>query len=319
MVNDRRAAIKKLKKLVFAPKAEIETFRQKIEDEFTEVFLPNRVELEEKMIGGIPCAILSPTIYASERVMIYIHGGSFIGGSRASWRSFCASLANATSTKIILPEIRLAPKFPYPAALDDIKNVFKILYADEADILIGADGSGASIAMGLVLSLKDKPRQRIKEIVLFSPWLDFSDDAPIFKEKKLKDEVITADAIRRTGNMYTYSSNLTNPLVSPIYMQPSMMEDFPEIYIQMGEKEIIMSEVERFCNLLHQNNVKYTLDVEPGMMHMFQMADEYLNEAHLAIERIGKHIRLHNRNDDEEFSNRENPTMHKTQDDKQGN
>ena len=300
MVNDRRAAIKKLKKLVFAPKAEIEAFRQKIEDEFTEVFLPNRVEREEKLICGIPCDILSPMIYAKERVMIYIHGGSFIGGSRASWRSFCASLANATSTKIILPEIRLAPKFPYPAALDDIKNVFKTIYADDTDILLGADGSGASIAMGLVLSLKDKARQRIKEIVLFSPWLDFSDDAPIFKVKKLKDEVITADAIRRTGNMYTYSSNLTNPLVSPLYMQPSMMDDFPEVYIQMGEKEIIMSEVERFCKLLRENNVKHTLDIEPDMMHMFQMADEYLNEAHLAIERVGKHIRLHNRADEEE-------------------
>ena len=129
MVNDRHAAIKKLKKLVFTPKAEIETFRQKIEDEFTEVFLPNRVEREEKLICGIPCDVLSPIVYAKERVMIYIHGGSFIGGSRASWRSFCASIANATSTKVILPEIRLAPKFPFPAALDDIKNIFKTIHA----------------------------------------------------------------------------------------------------------------------------------------------------------------------------------------------
>ena len=300
MVNNRHAAIKKLKKLVFTPKAEIETFRQKIEEEFTEVFLPNRVEREEKLICGIPCDVLSPMVYATERVMIYIHGGSFIGGSRASWRSFCASLANATSTKIILPEIRLAPKFPFPAALDDIKNIFKTIYSDGPEILLGADGSGASIALGLILSLSDKARQRIKETILFSPWLDFSDSAPIFQIKKLRDEIITADAIKRTGNMYTYSSNLTNPLVSPLYMKSPMMINFPEIYIQMGEKEMIMSETERFCSLLHENNVKYTLDIEPGMMHMFQMADEYLNEAHLAIDRVGKHVRLHNREEEEE-------------------
>ncbi|MCR4939731.1 MAG: alpha/beta hydrolase [Treponemataceae bacterium] len=299
MVNDRRAAIKKLKKLVFAPKAEIETFRKKIEEEFTEIFLPNRVEREEKDIGGIPCDILSPMVYATDRVMVYIHGGSFIGGSRASWRSFCASLAHASSTKIILPEIRLAPKFPFPAALDDIKDVFKTICVEEPDILIGADGSGASIAMGLLLSLKEKVRERIKEIVLFSPWLDFSDDAPIFKTKKLKDEIITVDAIKRTGNMYTYSSNLSNPLVSPLYMKPSMMGNFPEIYIQMGEKEVITSEAERFCNLLRENNVKYTFDVEKDMMHMFQMADEYLNEAHLAIERVGTHIRIRNEEEEE--------------------
>lgn len=305
MVNNRRAAVKKLKKLVFTPKSEIESFRQKIEDAFAEPFLPNRVEREEKPICSIPCDILSPMVYAHERVMLYIHGGSFIGGSRASWRCFCASLANATSTRTILPEIRLAPKFPFPAALEDAQNIFRVLVQEHKEIIIAADGSGASIALALVLSLKDKPRDCIREVLLFSPWLDISDSAPIYQENSMKDEILTADAMKRTGNMYTYSSNLTNPMVSPQYMKQEMMQNFPELYIQMGEKEMLVTEVERFCRLLRDNNIKHTLDIEPGMMHMFQMADEYLNEAHLAIERIGKHVRLSAREDEEYLEDNE--------------
>ncbi|MCQ2982770.1 MAG: alpha/beta hydrolase [Treponemataceae bacterium] len=291
MADNRSGAIKLLKKLVFTPKSEIESFRATIEQAFYEPFLPQGVECTEEAINGIQCDVLEPQVFASDRVMIYIHGGSFIGGSRKAWRGFVASIANASSTRVILPEIRLAPQFPFPAALEDVKRLIKSLYTENPDIIIAADGSGASIALALALSLKGTARRKIKEIVLLSPWLDFSDEAPIYHDKKLKDEIITPDAMRRTGNMYTYASNMTNPLVSPQYIQPDMLEDFPPVFIQMGEKEIIINEVRRFTAILKAGHVKYTLDVWPNMMHMFQMAHEFLDESHRAIDAIGLHIK----------------------------
>ncbi len=291
MADNRSGAIKLLKKLVFTPKSEIESFRKTIEEAFYEPFLPQGVECTEESINGIQCDVLEPQVFASDRVMLYIHGGSFIGGSRKAWRGFVASIANASSTRVILPEIRLAPQFPFPAALEDVKRVIKFLYTESPDIIIAADGSGASIALALALSLKGSARQKIKEIVLMSPWLDFSDEAPIYHDKKLKDEILSPDAMRRTGNMYTYASNMTNPLVSPQYIQPSMLEEFPPVYIQMGEKEIIINEVRHFAAILKAGHVKYTLDIWPDMMHMFQMAHEYLDESHRAIDTIGLHIK----------------------------
>ena len=291
MANNRRAALKRLKKLVFTPKSEIEQFRANIEKEFSSVFLPNRVEHTEETINGVVCDVLTPEVYASDRVMVYVHGGSFIGGSRKSWRVFCASLAHASSTKIIVPEIRLAPQHPFPAALDDAKLVLKALYAEHPNIIVAGDGSGASIALSLVLSLKEAARNKIHGILLFSPWLDFSEQAPIYHDKKLKDELLSPDAMRRTGNMYTYTSNLTNPLVSPQYILPNMLEGFPNVYIQMGEKEIIINETKKFCMLLRSAHVPFTLDIWPNMMHMFQFADEFLEESHLAIDKVGKFIK----------------------------
>ena len=291
MANNRRAALKRLKKLVFTPKSEIEQFRANIEKEFSSVFLPNRVEHTEETINGVVCDVLTPEVYASDRVMVYVHGGSFIGGSRKSWRVFCASLAHASSTKIIVPEIRLAPQHPFPAALDDVKLVLKALYAEHPNIIVAGDGSGASIALSLVLSLKEAARNKIHGILLFSPWLDFSEQAPIYHDKKLKDELLSPDAMRRTGNMYTYTSNLTNPLVSPQYILPNMLEGFPNVYIQMGEKEIIINETKKFCMLLRSAHVPFTLDIWPNMMHMFQFADEFLEESHLAIDKVGKFIK----------------------------
>ena len=112
---DRKAAVKKLKALVLSPKNEVEAFRSKLEKKFKADFIPNHVERTEKKIGGVKCDILVPEIFASNRIVIYVHGGSFVGGSRDSWRSFCSIFANAVSAKVVVPEFRLAPSYPFPS------------------------------------------------------------------------------------------------------------------------------------------------------------------------------------------------------------
>src|SRR5574344_627434 len=309
MKVDRKAAIKKLRTLVITPKSEIEPFRDKIEETFTTVFLPNHVERSEHDYGGVKCDVLVPEVYSSRRVILYIHGGSFAGGSRDSWRAFCSSLANASSSRVIVPEFRLPPTHVFPASLEDLQTVFRMLFAEEqvsqqlensfADpqIVIAADGSGASLAIALLLKLRDKYRQCIPNIVLLSPWLDFSSDNPIIANKRLCDEVMSGDALHRAVDLYTYAANISNPLVSPLKAPVENFIGFPPVYIQMGEKEILLEQAKQFAELLKEAAVECTLDVWPKMMFMFQMADEYLSESHLAVEKLGNYISARDEDD----------------------
>ena len=91
--NDLKGAIKKLKHLTFTSKSEVSSFRKKMENEFNSFFLPNGVECSTRKYANIDCDILAPEIYASNRIMLYIHGGSFVGGSRTVYKNFCSSLA----------------------------------------------------------------------------------------------------------------------------------------------------------------------------------------------------------------------------------
>jgi acetyl esterase/lipase len=304
MKSNRKEAIKKIKSLVFTPKDEVESFRKKMDSNFSTIFLPNKVERKERNYNGVQCDLLIPEIYASHRVLIYIHGGSFVGGSRESWRGFCSSLANAFSCKVVLPEFRLPPSFPYPAALEDVQTVFRMVKTEEdvsiqmnssdksekPEIMIAADGSGSSIAMALMFSLSEKFRESINKIIFFSPWLDMTSDSLSSTEKKQKDEVFSANDILHAVELYTYSSNVKNPAISALKAGPEMFNSFPEFYIQLGEKELLLSQSEDFVDLLEHAKIKCTLDVVPKMMYMFQMVDEYIPEAHLAIERIAKYI-----------------------------
>ena len=302
ITNDRKGAIKKLKLLSYQPKQTVDSFRRTLEAEFKTIFLPNRVECHEVKHATVTCDILSPEIYASNRVLIYIHGGCFVAGSRASYRSFCSSLASKAFSRVIVPEFRLSPAYPCPAAIEDIQTVFRAVYTEEQvacslnaeegktktpEIIIAADGSGASLACALILNLRDRYRSCIKHLILFSPWLDVSPTSRILTAKKANDEILNADVIRQSASDYTYAANTSSPSVSPLLATDEQLQNFPPTFIQMGEKEILLDDAKAFTKRLIANGNKCTLDIWPDMMFMFQMADEYLHESHLAMDKVG--------------------------------
>ena len=285
---DRKAALKKIRYLVLPHKGEVDAFRSKLERAFKTDFLPNRVDLVERKVGGIRCDIITPELLAAGRTILYIHGGSFVGGSCASWRSFCATLAHASSSRLVVPEFRLAPSHPFPCSVEDIESVFRQTESEGSvkELALAADGSGASLACALLLRMKKEERLAIKKLVLLSPWLDLSPQA--FGGRKIKDEVLTADDMKRAAELYTYSSNLSNPLVSPLKASNEELSSFPETYVQCGDKEALLTSSRYFCERLSSVGVKAVLNVFPGMMFSFQLADEFLTEAHEALERIGQ-------------------------------
>ena len=302
--NDRKAAIKKLKLLTYNSKSNLDSFRQKMEEAYSTVFLPNGVERTEYKYGNIDCDILSPEMYSSNRVMIYIHGGCFSGGSRKTYRAFCSSLATKCYCRVVIPEFRLSPAYPCPAAIEDIQAVFRSLFTEEQiqaslntekgttpklpEIIIAADGSGATIACALLYNLRERYRNCISHVVFFSPWLDLSPGSTIMSSKKISDEVLTLDVFKKSVTDYTYFENTKISSVSPLLADEEQLKGFPPVFIQMGSKEILLEDAKEFIARLRENGNTCELDIWKGMMFMFQMADEYLHESHLALDKVGK-------------------------------
>lgn len=308
--DNRKAAVKKLKLLAYVSKLNISMFRKKIEDAFYTPILPNNVERVEHNYGGVNCDVLSPELYSSKRVMFYIHGGSFVGGSRASYRAFCSVLANRTFSRVVVPEYRLAPTYAFPAAIEDVQASFRALFTEEQiarsldtsidengnkhedfpEFIIAADGAGASIAVAFLLNLRERYRKCIKKVILLSPWLNLSPNSPLFAQKKVQDEVISKEVLQQSADVYTYTSNLENPLVSPLLATPEQLLDFPPTYIQVGGKEILVDDAKEFNSILHACNVESKLDVFPDMMHLFQLAEGLLEASHDALYKIAVQV-----------------------------
>ena len=79
--------------------------------------------------------------------------------------------------------------------------------------------------------------------------------------------------------------------MSPLCALPEKLKGFPPVYIQVGEKEILLRQVIEFRHLAEEAGISCTVDSWPGMMFMFQMADEFLADAQIAIDAIGTLIK----------------------------
>ena len=289
-IQHSKKAIKILKSLVAHPNCDVNDFRKKIDENFSNPFLPNRVQLEHTQINNTACDVLVPEVSSTSDVILYVHGGSFIGGSPQAWRPFCANIAHIACSKLIIPEYRLAPQSPFPAAINDVKAVVKKLYMESKEITIMADGAGASIALGVLFKIKPEFRKQVTSIYLFSPWLNLNQTIEK-KKKKSKDKITTIEALKWSADLYTYSENTKSQYVSPVYATKEELAGFPPVYIQYAENEIIEEDILNFKKIMRRENLQCTLDKQEGMVHMFQFLDEFYEESHLAVEKVAKMIK----------------------------
>lgn len=282
---------KQFKKAAFSAKTSIEELRSEFENIFYSPHIPNHVEVCEKEFKGIPTDILRPEMAVSGRAILYAHGGSFISGSRKSYRSFCASLAHEASSVLYLPEYRLAPEYPFPTALEDVYNVYAKLIETEKintdNLILAGDGAGASLTVSLIHYLKTKKLPLPAFIFLMSPWADLTCADENLNTNRKKDFVFSKESLLRAATLYTYEKNLSNELVSPLL---GSFENFPPLFIQCGGNEILLSDSTRLKQKIESTGGQVELQIYEGLPHLFQALPDNFGDAHLAVEAAGKKI-----------------------------
>lgn len=111
--------------------------------------------------------------------LLYMHGGGFVFGSPETILPTMQCLAKDVGCVIILPAYRLAPEFPFPAALDDnylalnwIHNQAEELHIDPSRIAIGGDSAGGGHAAVLNIAVRERGEFSPVFQILLYPMLD---------------------------------------------------------------------------------------------------------------------------------------------------
>ncbi len=291
MENDIRKLKKQFRKNLFSSKMTTEESRKRYEELLYSPHIPNNVDVSEKELKKIPTDILKPEISVFGRTILYAHGGAFVAGSRKAYRTFCATLANIASANLYLPEYRLSPEYPFPTALEDLYSVYaKMIESEKVQpenlILIG-DGAGAALILSLINYLKDKKLPTPAMLVLISPWADISCENENLRINRKKDFMLSREALYNAANLYTYEDNLKNKLVSPMFAN---FKGFPKTIIQCGGNEILLSDAQELELKYEEDESPCELTVYENMPHLFQALPDYFEQAHLAVEKIGRDI-----------------------------
>ena len=138
--------------------------RQKIQRRFPKVVFGDHAA-GDIAIESV-CAVDSPT-----RVILYLHGGAYFMGSPASFRNRAMRLSYRCQAEVYVPDYRLAPEHPYPAALDDALAAWKLVRSLRANapIFVAGESYGGNRVANMARKLQESHGVGQNGAILISP------------------------------------------------------------------------------------------------------------------------------------------------------
>ncbi len=251
--------------------------------------VPKDVIIEGLNVVDIPAEWISVPGAIKDKVYLNLFGGGYVLGTLKSRRWIPYLVSRATNFRCLNIEYRLAPEYPFPAALDDSVTSYKWLLSknyDPSDIIIGGQSAGGGLAIATLLKLKELHLPYPKGAILMSPWADLTGKAKSLEYNK-KYEPEMSKGIVNMAKLYAQNEPFENPLISPVFAD---LKGFPPLLIQAGSIEALLDDSLKLAENAKSAGVAATLDVFDNMTHVFQNFGDDLPESIKAFENVANFI-----------------------------
>jgi epsilon-lactone hydrolase len=238
-------------------------------------FLGAPVPWRETTLAGLPCieAGAGPTL-------LWFHGGAYVQGSRHTHRKMAQALALHGGCRVLVPDYRLAPEHPFPAAAEDALACWQALGEPAA---IGGDSSGGGLAFALLHMIGTGPRPAC--VVAFSPWADMTLQGPTLTTNADADPMLPAARMAEIRDIVLAGADPRDPRASPVF---AAFPDPPPALILAGTTEIVLGDAETLAR-----NTGAILTLRPDHPHVWPIFHRWLPEADAALAETGAFLRAH--------------------------
>ena len=255
--------------------------------------VPADVTTSSGSLGGIPVINVEAAGADPAKIIFYLHGGAYAIGTAASSVGLASDLARRAGTRLVTVEYRLAPEHPYPAAIDDAVAAYRGLLDSglpASAVAIAGESAGAGLAAATLVALKQVGLPQPTGAVLMSPWADLTLSGESIHSKATVDPALTPDGLRRRAVDYVADGDRTVDLVSPVFAD---LTELPPLLIQAGSHEILLGDATALAARAAAADVAVTLEVTPGVPHVFQGFAAILEEGDAALTSAGEFLRAH--------------------------
>jgi epsilon-lactone hydrolase len=237
-------------------------------------------------IDTITADWISAGVPVPNRTLLYLHGGAYALGSQVAYRGFGSRMASACRARVLVPDYRLAPEHPFPAALEDALQVYDWLSkrVPPEQILLAGDSAGGGLAVATLAALRDRGRALPRCAVLYSPWTDLACTGQSHRPGAVDDPFFTADGVRALGRMYA-GDQITDPRASPLHAD---LAGLPPMQVFAGTREILLDDSTRLVDKAKKAGVDAQLVIGQGLIHAWPAYD--LPESRACLELTGQFV-----------------------------
>lgn len=244
--------------------------------------------LVEPRTGGY---LLTPPNTEGSRIGLFLHGGGYVYGSLRSHGATVAEIARAARCPMFFVDYRRAPEHPYPAALDDAVAAYRGLLAagsTASDVVFTGDSAGGGLVLTTLLKLRDLGLPLPAAAACVSPWTDLTGSGESYRTLADDDPMISQNIVALVTESYLAGADPTTPYASPLYGD---LAGLPPVLIQVGSREVLLSDAVRFVDALSRAGSAGELEVWPGMVHVWHLHHTRLAKAREGVARLGGWLR----------------------------
>ncbi len=274
--NEQSVSLISLKKLMSITRSFQVAELSKIRVPFLGIISPLTPNLDFKLIkvNNIDIFIIHPTnlIVKPINIALYIHGGGFVSGDFAGFRSFINILSQRTNIPIVFPHYRLTPEHTINDQVDDliftlkfICNHFKISISS---IIVIGDSAGGALALLMMQRLTNNNYEIPKRAILISPITDLSCSSKGFEFNCNVDVMLNPDVVKSCLKMSYHGLDGKDPKISPLF---GKFEGLPPLYFITSSSEIFTDDTIRAVNKAKDAGVITNIKLVENVFHIFPL------------------------------------------------
>jgi epsilon-lactone hydrolase len=287
-----RRGLRQLGRRVLDPGLPWEVQRRRLDQVMRGSPAPRGTTVTQRVMNGVRTEVVTAGGAGPRRTAVHFHGGGYCIGSALMVRTWAAHLSARAACRVLVPEYRLAPANPHPAALDDARDVMRAVLGEAApgSVVVSGDSAGGGLALSLVLALRDGGEALPAGCILLSPWLDLSRDRRAIPGLVRRDVLLSPRWLEACAAGYADPANWTDPSVSPLLAAHGGL---PPLLIQAGSDDLLAPDAEGLAASASAAGVDVTYTRWPRMWHYFALqpglvaaADSALAQAAWFVETV---------------------------------
>src|SRR5467141_2116552 len=282
-----------LRRSAFPAGSDVNEQRRLLREAVSAQPLPADVTVTAGALGGVPTAEITVDGIEPRHVVLYFHGGVYVIGDAFLAADLASQVGRRVQAKVISVDYRLAPEHPYPAAVDDALAAYEALLqsgVDASDIVFAGESAGGGLAVATLINARDHGLPLPAAALVMSPYVDLTLAGTTMETRREVDPLLSRENLQARVGDYTSGQDAALALISPVFAD---LSGLPPLIIQAGTHELLLDDAIRLARQAATADVAVTLDITPGVPHVFQAYAPILDEAATALDRAGQLLSAH--------------------------
>jgi monoterpene epsilon-lactone hydrolase len=276
-----------LRQSAFPVDSDVNEQRRLLREAISAQPLPGDVTVTEAALGGVPTAEITVDGIEFRHIVLYFHGGVYVMSDAFLAAGLASQVGRRTHAKVISVDYRLAPENPYPAAVDDALSAYDALLSDgiaPSDVIFAGESAGGGLAIATLVNARDRGLALPAAAYVMSPYVDLTLAGTTMEAKRDVDPLLSRELLEPRVADYARAQDPAIGLISPLFAD---LSGLPPLVVQAGSHEVLLDDALRLARAAATADVEVTLEITPGVPHVFQAYSPLLDEAAAALDRAG--------------------------------